>query len=216
MKKVLLLLICILFLSGCMVRVKTMEEIIDEANIEVNAPDYLKVTSRITYDVSDLMVLVENTSDNVLSSITIKAEYLNKDGNIIDTYTNKYEYVDAKASILGFTILPKNDKYESYIPDTIKLTIEVEGESDTLTYNKDIETVYLVEEDQLTVDVVNNSKKALNELNIVVLYYYNNKMVHYNEVMGVDVKSKEVIQDIISIPNDLIYDDIKIIVNRAY
>ena len=41
-------------------------------------------------------------------------------------------------------------------------------------------------------------------------------MVHYNEVMGVDVKSKEVIQDIISIPNDLIYDDIKIIVNRAY
>ena len=215
MKKILLVLL-LLLLTGCMVRVKTNEDYINEANIEINAPDYLNVDARVTYDLADLMLLINNNSEEDIYKLNIEATYLDNKGNIINTMTNRYDNVAAKWKILGFTILPRNDNGISYIPDKIKVDIKVEKGNSAKTYNKDIESAYTIDNDEITIDVINKSKKALKQVNMVMLYYYEDKMVHYNEIILDDLDNKEVLQEKVNIPDDLAYDKTEVIVNSAY
>lgn len=215
MKRILIIIISLFILTGCMVRVKTNEELINEAVIEVNAPDTLEVTSRITYDIADILLSINNKLD-VISNINIKATYYDKDNKEIKTMINNYTNVEPNSRILAFTILPKNKNYESFIPEktVIDITVE-EGSSDAITYNKDIETGYSIKDGEITVNAVNKSKKALKELNMVILFMNEDKMVHYNEIIVDKVKANEIIQEKRPIPTDLKYDDIEIIVNSA-
>ena len=215
MKKILLVLIPLL-LTGCMVRVKTNEDYINEANIEINAPEYLEVNSRVTYDLTDLMLLINNKSEEDIYKLNIEATYLDNKGNTVGTFSNSYDNIAAKWKILGFTILPRNDNGISYIPDKIKVDIKVEKGKGTKTYNKDIESAYTIDNDEITIDVINKSKKALKQVNMVMLYYYEDKMVHYNEIILDDLDNKEVLQEKVNIPDDLVYDKTEVIVNSAY
>ena len=215
MKKLIIILFSIFLLTGCMVRIKTNEDLIEAANIEINAPKELKVDSRITYDLTDLMLLINNNTKDTISNIDIKATYLDKDNKEISSMTNSYTNIESLSSILAFTILPKDDTLKSYIPDKIKIDIDIKEDNTIKTYNKDIETGYSIKNGEITVNAVNTSKKALKELNMVILYYYKDKMVHYNEILVDKVNKNEIVQESREIPEDLIYDDIDIIVNRA-
>ncbi len=215
MKRILIILISVFLLTGCMVKVETNEDLINKANIEVNAPDNLEITTRITYDLTDLMVLVNNKNDNNLSELTIKATYLDKDNKEIDNMINTYTNVEANSKTLAFTILPRDVNNKSYIPDKIQVDITYKEDKSIVTYNKDIETGYSIKDGEITINEVNNSKKTLKELNTVILYYYEDKMVHYNEILVDNVKKNEIVQESRLIPSDLIYDDIDIIINRA-
>ena len=215
MKKLIIILFSIFLLTGCMVRIKTNEDLIEAANIEINAPKELKVDSRITYDLTDLMLLINNNTKDTISNIDIKATYLDKDNKEISSMTNSYTNIESLSSILAFTILPKDDALKSYIPDKIKIDIDIKEDNTIKTYNKDIETGYSIKDGEITVNAVNTSKKALKELNMVILYYYKDKMVHYNEILVDKVNKNEIVQESREIPEDLIYDDIDIIVNRA-
>ena len=216
MKRILIILISLFILTGCMVRVKTNEELINEAVIEVNAPKELTVTSRITYDLADLLLSINNNTKEYIYKLNIDSTYLDDKGNTIKTTHNSYDYIEPSSRIVGFSILPKNDNYESYIPAKIKVDITVEEGSVPETYNKDIETGYSIKDGEITVNAVNKSKKALKELNMVILFMNEDKMVHYNEVIVDKIKANEIVQEKRPIPTDLKYDDIEIIVNSAY
>ena len=138
--------------------------------------------------------------------------------------------IKSKAECVTTMELPEDENEESYLPSKIELSVKNEtlpGNNITAVenYSDKVETSYVINENKtINVNLKNNSGIVLDDVNAVVLFIKNNKIVKMENVLSY-LEVNEIYEEVVEAPTyynedkntaDIIdYDSIKIVVNSA-
>lgn len=224
MKKIFILIASLLVLGGCDSINSTTTpkldntKLIDSAIIEVESKDeLLDIETRITYDMSDIMLKIKNNNNHNINKLNIRAEYYDDTDKKVGEIEYIYQDVIKEGTILTYTALPKGEDYLSYIPNKTKIIIsdELEKNNKIKLYNELINVDYYIKGRVIDLDYSSTSKSEMGEVDVMVLYYKNNKMVNYQESIIKKLSDKNHKYDQLEIPKNLDYDHVELIINKA-
>ena len=223
MKKIFILMVILLVLGGCKSKEITTPKLdntklIDNAIIEVESKDeLLDIETKVSYDISDIMLKIKNNNKHNINKLNIKAEYYDDTDKKVGEIEYIYQDIIKEGTILTYTALPKGEDYLSYIPNKTKIIIsdELDKNDKTKLYNDLVTVDYYIKGRVIDLDYSSTSKSEVGEVDIMVLYYKNDKMVNYQESIIKKLSDKNHKYDQLEIPDDLDYDHIELIINKA-
>lgn len=207
MKKIAILILGLLLFTGCSSN-NTKKE------IKINQNDLLQTEYILNHN-NDLILEVKNNSQKLLDYINIYIALYDGDKKLIKTKEQFLQNIDIdQENIVKINL--SNEEYSS-----------MEISLDTLNYNvkmieikNDQVSSEIKEEENIFLDLINNSDASIDYLNGSLVFYKNNKIVDICDVNYQNLIGR--VEETISIPLDLntgkkiSYDEVKFILNTAY
>ncbi len=195
-----LLVGCMLF-TGCG---KSTDGV--DKRINLKAPDGVKVETYYSEDKSSLIVKLSNETSSDINVLDVVATYPGN-GDILDEDEKIVKNIDANSYTYVSLLLPIDEDFNSYIPNKIDLNILTESESiddagDTSMYKDFVKLDYKVENDEVNINLTNDTGKILGSIEGVVIYFKDGKPIAADDLYALDVDDNvDLTRDILS------YDD---------
>ena len=161
----------------------------------------------------NLIVFTKNNK-NVPVDMDFEVEFYDENGIIVGSDTDELVAVGAGREVaVEMTNIPKNFK-------TYKIYVDEEKSEKTEYFNK-IEATHNNNGENIVVQVKNNSKDAIDNITVVVVYYNKGEIVGSDEEMVFDVAAGRAGNFTLYYPydaeyNDIKFDDYKVIVTEAF
>lgn len=216
------LLVGVLCLTGCSLG----EDDSSELNVNVNAPDGMKMNTYVSYEKEYLIIKIKNGSSEDIGAYEVKAVYYDENGNKInDDYDIGFNFKSGTEMVVSLD-MPDDSNYDPIIPAKVDLTFETDAEYQSVVgadklYNESIKTSYTEGSTEISVNVKNTSQYELDTV-VVVAFMKNGKIISIEDLGG-NLEPNESVTEQVEIPEDwesendelIKYDDIKIFVNEA-
>lgn len=200
-------------------------------NINIDADKNIEVKTYVDYEKEDLIVYLTNNNSYNIASFDIEAIFYDEEGNQIGhDYDIGLGFISG-GNYIAFIDLPEDEDYNGYVPNKIDLSVKVDQdyqsmfEEETL-YNDKIITSYKEIDDEIEVNITNNSEVELFTVEVAILFIKNDRPI-YADWISKELSARESTSEMINIPEDweksekldrdvlIDYDSIEIVVNSA-
>ena len=185
-KKVLLiLLVCCFAMVGCGK---------NNNNANLKTPKNVKADTYISSDKTTLIVKVTNQSGEDIPALDVSVSYPNKDDLIADDYavlTN----LKGNATTYVALSLPINQDFDYYVPDTFDVNVSTEsdnlvGLTDTSSFVDKIKAEYSVGDNEVEIDMTNDTGKIIGTVDCILVYFKDGKPVGADTIEAIDVEDE--------------------------
>ena len=180
------------------------------------SPDELSknITNEVATAKNGSLLVIAKNNNKVAVDMEIEVEFYDENNMIIGSDSNIISAVGANAEI-AIEMWDTPDSFNDY-----KLYIDVEQTSNTAYFDK-IELTHNNNNEEIIVQVKNNSEDTIEYMSVSVVYYQGEQVVGIEEDSEFDIKSGRSANFTISYPYDKNYDDVnfdnyKVFVNEAY
>lgn len=209
MKKLLLLLIPLILLTGC----KEKEEQIQKQDFDSKDQLSEKIDMRSTV-INDTLILFLTNNNEETVDIEIKIDFYNKNDKLVDTAEDIYSAFENKKELALPFIIYEDYKYYKINLSTNKTEYTSHEDKLNITEKKNDQSKVI------EFDVKNNAKDKIEYLEITVVYYNNGYIVGVESEYGAGIEPNENTLIKIGYPldgeyKDIIFDDYKIYINEA-
>lgn len=230
-KKIFLNLLCFGLVLGFITGCDKSSDDSKKYDINISADKNIEVKTYIDYDKDYLIVYLTNNNDYNIGSFDINANFYDENGNRVGEDSSTFLDFMSGGNYAFTLDLPEDEEYNKYIPKKTDITVKIDQEyqevvgSDKL-YNDKISTNYNKLDDEVKINLKNNSGVELSTVEIAVLFMKNGKPV-YAEGLGGFMDIDESITESIDIPENweasekadkdilIDFDSIEIVINRA-
>ena len=185
-----------------------------EDSKDADLGENVKVSGEVGKD--GRLVVIAKNNNKVAVEMEIEVEFYDANGKIVGSDTEYYFAVDPNREVAGqmYDTPEKFDNYKIYV-DAKK------AEESYTTYFDQIEVVHNNNGEEIIVQVKNNSKDVIDEMDVSVVYYQGDKAVGIDYDMESEIKSGRSANFTFYYPEDQNYNEVKfdsykVFVNEAY
>ncbi len=214
-KFIALFIVSVLLITGC-----GKGENSSNSKVNLSAPDGVKAETFYSIDNSNLIVKITNESSSDINALYVVADYPG-DNNLITTDSMVVQNIKANSTTFASLLLPIDNDFNSYVPDSFDLTVldngeYLEGIEDTSMYADKVKASYDVEDNTIYFSLTNDSGKILGGVDAVIVYYKDGKPIATDSVNSLNVgDSYQVERDVIYTgdfddPKYIDYDNIEV------
>lgn len=182
-------------------------------NKVVNPSDNIKSSAELAVN-ERLIVFIENKNDFPVR-MNVEVEFYDTEGKLVKSGKENFNGVRANGEI-AFELYDTPEEFSDY-----KIFVDAEKEDLYFTFDKELEMTDNNTEEEVAVQVKNNSDNKIDWITVSVVYYKEGKAVGISEGIESDIKPGRSANFNIGYAYDKEYDDIefddyKVFLNEAY
>ena len=190
---------------------KKEEEEKEKINKNFTVEDYVLANGNV-------LLVVKNNNDVTVDG-KIKVEFYNEQEQLVNSEDGYFFFLRGNKTVYTDIFLSESEKsnYSKY-----KVTVKLDKSLESTQYHDKITINSSKTNDNILIQVTNNSDDTIKNIDVGVLFYdQDKKIIGFGEALLTDVKSKETTSGKVYLPHDKNYDDLafdsyEVVVNAAY